>query len=406
MPFKFSSKEIHFLKSESDDRNVSAPDRYYTDLLLSKSEQVLSFEKRLEDAEIPGDSFLCAVLKVSEDISDTLVEKVRTAFETTFNHFLNHDRGLWETIEDTAFALAFWDYGSEERAVELIRSLKDRLSKALNTDILAGVALFPFHDFSETDTFENAVKAMDHAAFFGPDSLIRFDSVSLNISGDRFYQLQEIDRAMQDYVKGLEITPKDINLINSLGVCYGVTGELELARKEFERANQLNPGEVMVLYNIALLHRIDDNPDKAEIYLKKAHAIDDRTFEVELLLGRLLFSDDRTDQAFPHLERAAGINPDSAAAHRMIGEILLSDKDEENAAAAFNRAIKLNPSDAVSLSGYARCLDIQEKNLQIALSFARNSVALEPDNALFKRRLESIREKIEGPAEQTPAKSA
>lgn len=403
---KFTSREVHFLKTESDDLSVTPPDHFFCDLILSKTPAITAFEKRLCQTDIPGETFLCAVFQVSSEISDVLQKKVAHSFEETFNLFLDHDRGIWETLEENAFVLAFWDYDNEKKAIHLLATLKEKLSKALKTDILAGISVFPFHHFSKIQTFENALKAIDHAAFFGKDTLIEFDAVSLNISGDRFYQLNQPALAQHEYLKGLEIAPKDINLINSLGVCYGVAGKLEQAKKEFERANRINPKEVMVIYNIGLLHRIDNDTDKAIVYLKSAHAIDDQVFEIELMLGHLLFLTDKPGQALGHIQAAAKINPDASAAHRIKGEILLSDKDIDAASRAFNRAIKLNPSDASSLSGYAKCLELQEKNLEIALSFAKNSIAMDPDNELFKKRMTRILEKLDARVEETQIKTA
>ncbi|MCP4022757.1 MAG: hypothetical protein GY729_13010, partial [Desulfobacteraceae bacterium] len=75
----------------------------------------------------------------------------------------------------------------------------------------------------------------------------------------------------------------------------------------------------------------------------------------------------------------------------------LSQKESEKAGKEFNKAIKVNPSDAAALSGYARSLELQDKNLNIALSFARQSTKLEPKNKLFQRRLGIILSKLEDP---------
>jgi tetratricopeptide (TPR) repeat protein len=394
MTLKFSSKEIHFLKNDSDDLTITPPDQYFSDLILSKTEPFKCFIKRLERTQIPGEKFLCVVMKLADGDSETAQEKITATFEDTFNLFLDHQRGIWENLGQLSFVLAFWDYKDEKKATQTLVSLKEKLSGAFKTDILTGVARFPFHEFSKLETVENALKAIDHAAFFGPDSLVHFDAVSLNICGDRYYYLNQPDMARQEYIKGLEIKPKDINLLNSLGVCYGVAGELDKARKEFEHASALNPKEVMVIYNIGLLHRIDNDIEKAIVYLRKAHGIDDQVFEVELLLGHLLFIKGLPDQAIPHIESAIRLNANSGAAYQIKGEILLANEQTSQAAKAFNRAIKLNPSDVISLSGYARCLEIEEKNLTIARSLARNAVSLDPENDLFKQRLAIIEEKI------------
>ncbi len=395
MTSKFSSKEIHFLKTDPDNFNFKPPEMYFSDLLLTKTIQIKAFEKRLSEAKIPGEKFLCAVIQISPDASESIQEKAKDTFETTFNSFLDNKRGIWENLNETSFVLAFWDYVSVEKASQLMVSLKDKISAALKADILIGIAKFPFHDFSKSQTFANALKAIDHAAFFGSDSLIHFDATSLNISADRLFGLNKYDMAIKEYQKGLEIEPSDINLINSLGVCFGIMGELDKAKLEFKKAMKIKPNELMVIYNIGLLYQIEGNIDKAIIYLRKAHGIKPSAFEVELLLGHLLIKKELPDQAIPHLEKAGQVNPKSGLAFRMKGEIYLVDNLPEKASHEFNKAIKLNPSDAISLSGYARSLDLQEKNLKIALTFAKNSIVIEPDNQLFKKRLETILRKIE-----------
>ena len=195
--------------------------------------------------------------------------------------------------------------------------------------------------------------------------------------------------------------------MNSLGVCFAVSGDLGKARDQFEAAMKISPDEIMVIYNIGLLHQIDNDLDKAVVYLRKAHAINDTVFEVELLLGHLLFKKEAFHQALPHLEAAGRINPKSSLAFRIKGEIFLAQNEPEKAGQEFNAAIKLNPSDAVSLSGYAKSLELQDKNLTIALTFAKNSIALEPDNPLFRERLRTLQEKIEGvPPEEDIIKTA
>jgi hypothetical protein len=37
MTTKFSSKEIHFLKTDPDDLNIKPPENYFSDLLLDKT---------------------------------------------------------------------------------------------------------------------------------------------------------------------------------------------------------------------------------------------------------------------------------------------------------------------------------------------------------------------------------
>ena len=407
MTNKFSSKEIQFLKADSEDFNINPPETYFSDLLWEKNIHVKTFKNRLLKAKISNKKFLCAVIQVSTrtKMSKSLQERLKEVFEETFNSILEdkrtgnkkevNKRGIWENLDNTSFIFSFWDYKNDKKASHLIISLKEKISTVLKADILIGVAKFPYQNFSKEETFNNAIKAIDHAAFFGPDTLIHFDATSLNISGDRLFQLNRYKMALDEYQKGLEIEPDNINLINSLGVCFGVMGKLDKAKLEFDKAMKINSNEVMVIYNIGLLYQIEEDIDKAVIYLRKAHGIDSAVFEVELLLGSLLVKKNHTKQALPHLEKAGEINPESGLSFRMKGEIHLGNKLPEKAGLEFNKAIKINPRDAISLSGYARSLELQNKNLNIARSFAQNSIDIDPDNSLFKKRLNIIQKKIE-----------
>ncbi len=64
---KFSSKEIHFLKTNSDDFNIKVPETYFCDILLKKTAPLKLFTKRLSETKIPGKKFLCAVVQIPSD---------------------------------------------------------------------------------------------------------------------------------------------------------------------------------------------------------------------------------------------------------------------------------------------------------------------------------------------------
>ncbi|HKJ98620.1 MAG TPA: tetratricopeptide repeat protein [Desulfotignum sp.] len=389
---RFASKEFTFLKPDSDEHPIQEPDTFFSDLIHKKTVSFTAFEERLASARIPETGFVCAAIQVACTASEETLEKARDIFEACFHSVLDKKRGIWESLDPTAFVLVFWDYDNRKKAMDLLESLKKKISQALAAELLVGVAMFPFHDFSCSQVFASALKAIDHAAFFGAGHMKIFDGISLNISGDRLYHLGQYDAAIQEYEQGLLLEPGNINLMNSLGVCFGVTGDLEKARQSFTNALDINPREIMVIYNLGLVYQILENTDKAVFFLQKAHGIDKKVFEVELLLGHLLFKAGKYDQALPHLETAARLDPASGLAFRTLGEIFLERKDLDKAGAAFNSAVKLKPADPIALSGYALAMAQRKRNLKIALNFARKSVALEPENTIFQERLEQVRQ--------------
>ncbi len=403
---RYISREINFMQLESDPKNQPAhpPDRYFSDYLFTTTGPFTEFEGRLAGQAGLNNGCVCALLYITtldstEEQTDPAI--VNRLFQDTFGDMPEHEQGIWEHVFNDVFAMAFFNHETDREITDRITRLGKNLFAASSARLTAGISFCPAGEGEKVkDTFENAVKALDHAAFSGPGTIMHFDAVSLNICGDRRYQLGHCLEASLEYKKGLVLDPDDINLRNSLGVCYGVMNDLDKAAHQFQKALEINPDELMVLYNTGLVYSITRPTRQAIDCLEKAHAISKKIFEIEYLLGTLLLQEQDTDTALYHLEKACRLNPDAGAAHRSRGMIYLENGELEKAVKAFTKAIKLNPEDAQALSGAAAALERQNRNLPIALTFARKSTDLEPDNALFSERLDQIQTRMEATQQQ------
>ncbi|MCD4742330.1 MAG: tetratricopeptide repeat protein [Desulfobacteraceae bacterium] len=393
---KFTSKEVDFLKKNSKDevKEITPPEFYLSDILQNETKEINSFKKRLQSTQLIEDKFICLIFKISSikgsPIKEKKSEDIDALFEKSFHTLLQQDRGIWQRIDKNIYALAFWDYDNKNKAKSILKSLTEKMSTAMDINICVGASWFPSKDCSKFDSFDNAVKALDHAAFFGENSFMFFDAISIHIYGDRLYQLGHIEEASIEYQKGLELDETNIILINSLGVCYGLIDMLDKAKDEFKKVLRISSNEIMSIYNLGLVYDLTNENKKAIQYLKKANSIDNNIFEIELLLGRMLYKTDEPKRALYHLKKALKLKSESASALRITGEILLEQNKLPEAVSNFSKAIKLNPSDSISLSGLAKAYEIQNKNIDIALSFAKKSVKLDPDNPIFKTRLTEI----------------
>ena len=394
---KFTSKEVDFLKNNSKDTSYKSleiipPETYLSDILKDETHEIHSFKKQLQETELIKDKFICVVFRASYGKTSTN-KNTDDLLEKTFHTVLQTDRGIWQRIDKDIYALAFWDYDNKNKAKSILKSIKEKMASAMDIDICVGASWFPFEDSSKIDSFDNAVKALDHAAFFGKNSTIFFDARSIHIYGDRLYQLRHIEDASIEYQKSLELDKKNITLINSLGVCYGLIDMLDKAKDEFKKVLSISPNEIISIYNLGLIYDLTNENEKAIKYLKKANSIDSNIYEIELLLGSLLYRTDDIKRASFHLEKALELKSESSTAFRIKGEIFLKQSKLSRAVSNFSKAIKINPSDAVSLSGLANAYEMQDKNIDIALSFATKSVNLDPDNPVFRTRLAQISKK-------------
>jgi len=467
----FSSKEISFMKSDSDALSHSdfAQKHYLSDFLFKQEESdkqlassfdgfvkdiLLQLEQKSNTLSDSPDTmldrrFTCAVVKLrcealegdvnhggldrygyaKRGISEEIElfresEKPSLCYEKShmetvvhaINSALPEYNSMWQWLSDSILVITIW--GDPVPAEEALRNFVNFISVNLITPCHAGAATFPFMDFLPEMVPRNAVKALDHSAFSAPGTLTFFDDVTQNIYGDRLYQLGRIEDAAREYEKGLDIKSDNLNLLNSLGVCYSLMNRLEPALDQFRKAiafhksgqvknknnalsqsplpGQLQPyrevdgNEFMLLYNAALISSLMDDLDNGISYIKQATALTGEFFEAELTAGILLLKAGMTDESLIHLENASSLKPGSGMVHRILGELYLQTDLPAKAVNEYNLAIRLNPFDACAISGLAKAFEIQGKNLDIALDLALHSLMISPDNPWFRMRLARI----------------
>mgnify|MGYP001819040483 CR=1 FL=1 len=294
--------------------------------------------------------------------------------------------GIWGMIDSDLFGCFFPDKTEAFRDT-VAALIRNELSEKNRPAVIIGTAVFPSFSFTKPRILENACKAVDHACFFGPGSTVAFDDVSLNISGDKIFQSGDIHGAIEEYKAGLEINDGNINLRNSLGVCYALLDRLDLAKQELKAAVACDRRDVMSLYNLGLVHMMLEERKKALKCFQKAQKFDDNVFEINHQTGRLLLKMGDTDGALPYINRAVALDPASAQGHRSLGDYHLTRDQLSDAVSAYKKAIKLNPNDAGALSALGAVYDMRDENTEIATLYCEKSVQLSPKDGLFHLRL-------------------
>jgi len=145
-----------------------------------------------------------------------------------FDDFCKKYKGSWGLINSGLFG-AFFEGKNGPECLKLVQKFQDTLKKQTDITVSAGIAEYPTLSYQPAEMLTNALKALDHAAFFGPSSTAIFDAVSLNISGDRLFDKGNIKGSISEFQQALKIDACNINVHNSLGVCYGLMGDYEKA---------------------------------------------------------------------------------------------------------------------------------------------------------------------------------
>jgi tetratricopeptide (TPR) repeat protein len=277
-----------------------------------------------------------------------------------------------------------------DSAQELGSAVRRRVKSELSTKVQIGISVHPCPGFVKSEMLDNARKALIHTGFFGPNTQTNFDAVSLNISGDRFYERGKLKEAVEEFKRALTLEPDNVNVRNSLGVCYAQVGKFEEAVAEFSRVTSLAPSDFMGQYNLGCALLSLGREDEAEQAFTRSSELDPERAAPYFQLAKLCRKNGRLEEALEYLGQTVELKPHWAKAWRLFGECFLEQGNDAEAMNGFKQALKINGNDAAALSGLAVLYGRVESNLEIALSLARRSVELDPDNLLFCRRLAEL----------------
>ena len=365
----------HALKEEFPD--LPTPERF-PEVFESFAEE----NNRFAVLVVRLDDFVTIFERLGENITSNLLVRVGRILEN-----MSRTSGMtWGRLRPEEFVCLFQDV-DESKALELAKEIRNRVQVAGEETVSIGLAVYPFWPFEKTTVLNNARKALDHAAFFGPNTITPFDAVSLNISADKLYQYGDIDGAIEEFKKALAVDPENVNVHNSLGVCYGVQRMLDLAVDAFETAIRLDPTDVMATFNLGLARIKQGDQEKALELFLKAYELDGDNPEVAYQIGMCHREKGDTDLTITYLEKAAGNSPKGAHIFRALGECYLEKEMHREAAKAYEKALKLNPTDAKSLSALGYLYGVIGENLEIAIVLCRESTKIDPDNGLYRYRL-------------------
>ncbi len=285
-----------------------------------------------------------------------------------------------------------------------VRSIVKKIILFFNRDqkikspVAAGMTVYPFADFKKSELVLNCRKALLHGALLGEGMITIFDALSLNVSGDIFYGEGDIPKAVKDYKRGLLIQPKDVNLLNSLGVSYAMMNKHRLANDCFIKALTVKNDDFMSWYNLGLGCQLQGNiagavesfEQACQCHIANEQDISDVRRELTLQLGKLYCQTGRYQDTLallvPWHENNISL-PGTGRALRYIGESFHGIGQEREAMIWLQRAIRFDEFDADALSLLGEVYLDNHEGDQIALKLCEKSIELNPKPPVFYLRL-------------------
>lgn len=262
-------------------------------------------------------------------------------------------------------------------------NLLEQLKQTLNLSLSVALADYPCPPFHKGEILDNALKALDHLAFLGPGSIVLFDSLSLNISGDTLFNHGDIQGAIREYERALILDGNNVNVLNSLGVCYANLGQLEQAVDSFQRVLDLSPNDFMAAFNLGFAFVRRGMVEKALSIWEDLAQNNPVTFDLAYHLGRLYREQGKLPEALSWYKTAEGAPDKKGFIYRVLGEQEEMLGKRKEAISNFKKALKINPQDAFSLNGLGSLYLQQGESIKVALSLCQQATRIEPSKGQF-----------------------
>ena len=158
-------------------------------------------------------------------------------------------------------------------------------------------------------------------------------------AGQLFEQQGQLDRAIQQYRKAVELNPKFIVAHNRLGICLDRIGRPREAERVFREAVRLDPERPYLRNNLAFNLIVQRRWQEGEQELRKTLQLRPGYDRARVNLAITLSKQGRGDQAFEQFRMVLG----EAMAHYNLGLLYKSDGAYREAAASFRSAIAIEP---------------------------------------------------------------
>jgi len=146
----------------------------------------------------------------------------------------------------------------------------------------------------------------------------------------------QIDAALADFGKAVELDPKFAKAYGNRGVAYAMQGQLDRALADLNKALELNPKYGKARYMRGQVYALQKKNDQA----LKINAKNDQALYYR---GILYYGLGRTDQALADFNQVLQLNPKPSEARNNRGGLLSAKSQYDQAIIDFNRAIAQNP---------------------------------------------------------------
>ena len=197
--------------------------------------------------------------------------------------------------------------------------------------------------------------------------------------GKEFLNNGQLDEALNEFKKAIEIEPNLADAHNGLGVVYFNQGNLDAAITEYKEAIRIKPDYAKAHNNFGVVYFNQGNLDAATAEYKEAIRIKPDYADAHYSLGLVYFNQGKLDDATAEYKEAIRIKPDYANAHYNLGLVYFNQGKLDDATAEYKEAIRIEP-DYAHYAHYGLGLVYSHQGkLDAAIAEYKEAIRINPD---------------------------
>ncbi len=204
----------------------------------------------------------------------------------------------------------------------------------------------------------------------------------------------QVDEAIAQYQKAVEIKPDYAEALNNLGLALAQCGRLNEAIAEYQKAVEINPDYAEALDNLGNALAGCGRIEEAIASYQKAVEVNPDYAEAYSNLGLALAGRGRVEEAIANYRKALESKPDSAAVHNNLGLALAGRGEIDEALGHYRQALALEPKYAEAHNNLANAL-ANRGQIDEAMVHYRKALEAKPDYAGARRNLEIVQSRWE-----------
>jgi len=254
--------------------------------------------------------------------------------------------------------------------------------------LTAGVMIAP--SLAAVDDLTACGKESGETAIAGCTSAIasgRYDGNSLSklyTSRGVAYTNRDLDLAIADFNKAIEVDPTYVRAYNARGIAYSYKRDYDSAFADFDRAIGLDPNYARAYNARGSAYSAKKNYDRAFADYSKAIELDPKVAATYYNRGNVSWNKKDYDRAIADFTNAIEVDPKFARAYHTRGNANLVQRNYDRAIADYSKVIELDPKLAVDADAFrSRCFAraVAGRDLPRALDDCRESLRFRPNDA-------------------------